>query len=140
MDGELVWKAMHMAFDAHDGQKYGEHQYSYHLSKVASSVAEAGYDDDTICVAYLHDILEDTEVMEQQLGEEFSANIVNAVRAITKVAGEAPYEYLDKVSKNKIALAVKMHDTLCNLQESLKTGQMGRVKKYSAQLNKLASY
>ena len=136
----ITIRAKKLASLAHEGQMYGEHPYEYHLEAVAASLPKYKYDVEHICVAWLHDILEDTECTEYQLRLMFSCEIVDAIVAMTKVAGETPSEYLDKVAANPIALTVKMCDTLCNLTESLKTGQMSRVRKYSAQLNKLASY
>lgn len=137
---DITVRAKKLASLAHEGQMYGKNPYEYHLEAVASSLPKDKYDVLHICVAWLHDILEDTECTEYQLRLMFSCEIVDAVVALTKVSGETPSEYFDKVAANPIALIVKMHDTLCNLTESLKTGQMGRVRKYSAQLNKLASY
>jgi (p)ppGpp synthase/HD superfamily hydrolase len=136
----MISKARKIAFIKHQGQRYGTHRYEYHLRKVADSVLNSGGGNTDVAVAYLHDILEDTDMTLQDLQTMFHSGVTEAVVALTKVEGEKPSEYLDKVAANEIALTVKMHDTLCNLTESLKTGQLGRVRKYSAQLNKLASY
>lgn len=127
-----------MALEYHAGQKYGVHSYFYHLDQVAMSVGVDIKDYKHTIVAYLHDILEDTECTEQILRENFSADIVDAVVAITKVKGENYFTYIYRVSRNKIAHTVKIHDTLCNLTESVKTGQWRRVDKYANQLSLLA--
>lgn len=136
----ITFQARQWALRAHANQMYGEHDYSYHLKQVAGSVYEAHCSDSHICVAYLHDILEDTDVTEALLRAHFSAEVVDAVVAITKIDGEKYSDYIAKVAANKIALDVKLQDTLCNLTESLKTGQWGRVRKYAEQMKQLAIY
>lgn len=66
------------------------------------------------CVAVLHDVLEDTSCTEQELRENFTNEIVNAVVAITKVEGETYQEYLKKVKANPIARTVKIADVRDN--------------------------
>jgi hypothetical protein len=86
----------------------------------------------------MKEILEDTDCKEETLCQLFEDNVVNAVKAMTKIDGE-PYEfYIDRVKKNELARTVKMHDTLCNLQESLVRRDMRRVMKYSKQMQYLA--
>lgn len=141
MDGTMMTsQALILAKSKHCGQMYGEHEYAYHLKQVAASVYEAQADSIHVSVAYLHDILEDTDTTVEMLREWFPASVVDAVVALTKIKGEKYSEYLDKVAANKIALVVKMHDTLCNLTESLRTEQWGRVRKYSEQMKLLAVY
>lgn len=123
-----------IACNYHKGQMYGNRQYWTHLDNVQSSVAISGGSDEEICVAWLHDILEDTECTEEVLRRNFDSVVVDAVVAITKVMGESYEDYICKVKANKIAHKVKMHDTLKNLSESVRAGQMGRVRKYAAQM------
>ena len=121
----------------HRGQLYGKEPYMYHLEMVASSLKKEN-DDRLPAIGYLHDILEDTDCKESLLRELFEDNIVSAVVALTKVEGE-PYEfYIDRVKANPLALVVKMHDTLCNLSESLQRRDMKRVRKYSKQMGILS--
>jgi (p)ppGpp synthase/HD superfamily hydrolase len=140
MEENLAWKARLFAFKKHAGQMYGEEGYDYHLNMVAGSVCDAGESESVIAVAYLHDIIEDTDVTDGDLINLFGYEIADAVMALTKVKGEKYSQYLDKVAANQTALTVKMHDTLSNLRESVKTRQWGRVKKYSEQLKLLAIY
>ena len=84
-------KAYEIAKRAHLGQvdKAGE-DYIKHPQKVASFVKS----DEEKAVAYLHDVIEDTE----------------AVDIITKKKGEDYQSYLNSVKKNKLARAVKLAD------------------------------
>ena len=62
-DVELIKKAYNLANEKHGNQlrKSGE-PYIIHPMGVAYILAELGLDDETICAALLHDVVEDTEV------------------------------------------------------------------------------
>lgn len=134
MNKSVSEKAYSISSHYHKGQMYGEKSYMYHLALVSFSV---GADENSKAVAYLHDILEDTACKTEELSQMFPREIVEAVVAITKIPGEKYSDYINKVACNKLALHVKVHDTLCNLTESTKLGQWGRVRKYSEQLKQL---
>jgi (p)ppGpp synthase/HD superfamily hydrolase len=126
-----------IALKFHAGQMYGKEPYIYHLDLVANSL-KTEPDDRLPVIGILHDILEDTNCPESLLRQLFEDNVINAVVALSKIDGE-PYEsYIDRVKANPLALKAKMHDTLCNMTESLKRGDMKRVRKYSKQMNILA--
>lgn len=101
-------KAYRIAKKAHLGQvdKAGE-DYIKHPEKVASFVKT----DEEKAVAYLHDVIEDTELTLEDLYEYgFSKEILEAVDIITKKRGEDYQSYLNSVKKNKLARAVKLAD------------------------------
>ena len=91
-------KAYEIAKKAHLGQvdKAGE-DYIKHPEKVASFVKT----DEEKAVAYLHDVIEDTELTLEDLCE---------YDIITKKRGEDYQSYLNSVKKNKLARAVKLAD------------------------------
>ena len=101
-------KAYEIAKKAHLGQvdKAGE-DYIKHPEKVASFVKT----DEEKAVAYLHDVIEDTELTLEDLYEyDFSKEVLEAVDIITKKRGEDYQSYLNSVKKNKLARAVKLAD------------------------------
>ena len=101
-------KAYEIAKRAHLGQvdKAGE-DYIKHPEKVASFVNS----DEEKAVAYLHDVIEDTELTLEDLYEYgFSKEVIEAVDIITKKRGEDYQSYLNSVKKNKLARAVKLAD------------------------------
>ena len=101
-------KAYEIAKRAHLGQvdKAGE-DYIKHPEKVASFVKT----DEEKAVAYLHDVIEDTELTLEDLYEYgFSKEVIEAVDIITKKRGEDYQSYLNSVKKNKLARAVKLAD------------------------------
>lgn len=124
-----------LAIKYHAGQRYGYEVYTNHLQAVADSVAEGTTDERLVIVAWLHDILEDTTCSETLLRTLFEDNVVDAVVAMTKFAGEERGDYLIRLKKNQMARMVKMHDTFCNLRASLMRFDAKRVRKYSDQLN-----
>ena len=101
-------KAYEIAKKAHLGQvdKAGE-DYIKHPEKVASFVKT----DEEKAVAYLHDVIEDTELTLEDLNKyDFSKEALEAVDIITKKRGEDYQSYLNSVKKNKLARAVKLAD------------------------------
>ena len=101
-------KAYKIAKKAHLGQvdKAGE-DYIKHPEKVASFVKT----DEEKAVAYLHDVIEDTELTLEDLNKyDFSKEVLEAVDIITKKRGEDYQSYLHSVKKNKLARAVKLAD------------------------------
>jgi (p)ppGpp synthase/HD superfamily hydrolase len=105
--------ALQIATEAHKGQtdKLGN-DYITHPVRVASKF---DHDPDLKTVALLHDILEDTDITEDQLRKQFPAQVVDAVVVITKRKGQAYEDYLAKVKANKMALAVKLADIADNM-------------------------
>ena len=101
-------KAYEIAKKSHLGQvdKAGE-DYIKHPEKVASFVKT----DEEKAVAYLHDVIEDTELTLEDLNKyDFSKEVLEAVDIITKKRGEDYQSYLNSVKKNKLARAVKLAD------------------------------
>lgn len=117
----------------HAGQKYGDDPYTVHLQAVADSVSSQP-DERLVAIAWLHDILEDTSCTKELLLQLFEDNIVKAVVALSKVMGESYEDYIARVKLNSLATTVKIHDTLCNLTESVARNDKKRIVKYSNQL------
>lgn len=138
-DRYCIWDKAHaFAQEKHKGQKYGEHDYMHHLEQVAEVCDEfyTGIVDTGLIysIAILHDILEDTDTTYEELSHEFGGEVGMAVYMLTKVKGEDYNDYISAVKTNPLSLYVKKWDTFCNLQESLKQGDVRRVNKYAKQL------
>lgn len=105
---ELTKKAMKMAYEAHKDQydKSGI-PYIYH----PIHLAEQMNDESTICVALLHDVVEDTDISFEQLSEAgFSDEIISAIKLMTHDDSVPYMEYVRKIKANPIAAAVKLAD------------------------------
>ncbi|WP_295564604.1 HD domain-containing protein [uncultured Holdemanella sp.] len=104
--------ALQIAQKAHAGQvdKAGK-DYILHPMTVAS------YMDTDIekTIAYLHDVLEDTDVTVDALRKIFPNEIVDTLITLTHRKDESYFEYIQRVSKSKLAKKVKVADLLHNL-------------------------
>lgn len=104
---ELTIKAMKLAYDAHHGQldKSGV-PYIFH----PFHIAEQMNDEYTVCVALLHDIVEDTEVTIEELEKIFPPEVTEAVHLLTHNK-ELPYsEYVLNIRRSPLAVKVKLAD------------------------------
>lgn len=104
--------ALQIAQKAHAGQvdKAGK-DYILHPMTVAS------YMDTDIekTIAYLHDVLEDTDVTVDALRKIFPNEIVDTLITLTHRKDESYFEYIQRVSKSKLAKKIKVADLLHNL-------------------------
>lgn len=108
--------AIQLAAEAHSGQvdKAGK-PYILHPIRVMLSVSTT----DEQIAAILHDTVEDTSVTFEQLSEAgFSAEIISAVRALTKLDGESRVDAARRAAKHPIARQVKLADVKDNLDIS----------------------
>lgn len=122
----------------HGNQRYGEHPYTYHIKSVMDKVHALGYGDLIhITVAAYHDALEDTALTYDELCKIHGNVIAEAVYALTKRLGLPYRDYIEQVRNNSWALRVKMADTICNLEESIRSNDTERIQKYSKQLHLL---
>ena len=87
IDTKLINKAYNYAVSKHGDQcrRSGE-PYIIHPLNVAYILADIGLDDSTICAALLHDVVEDTEVTDKDLREEFGDEIADMVAGVTKLS------------------------------------------------------
>jgi len=124
---DLLEKAYKFAGMAHLGQKRmsGE-PYFNHIFETAKILATLGMDAETIAVGFLHDVLEDTKVTEEEMEKEFGKEITFLVKGVTKL-GTLKYRgherHVESLRKFFIAMAhdlrvviIKFADRLHNLQ------------------------
>ncbi len=84
----LADRALQFAARAHEGQvrKYTGEPYIGHPVAVAKLVREAGFDDEVIAAAYLHDVVEDCGITPAQIEEDFSVRVRRLVGEVTDVS------------------------------------------------------
>lgn len=113
---------------AHKGQKRwnGDDYFEAHVMPVAAMVRKATHSNwDAVTVAYLHDVLEDTDVSYWDLVDaEFSQEVLLAVVAITRVEGETYATFIERVADNYLAAIVKRQDLKHNLLDSSETSSL----------------
>ena len=130
---ELINKAKKLAFEYHKDQRdRAGKPYLEHLKTVADGLSIK--EEDYICVAWLHDIVEDHNYPVEKIRAEFGNDITSAVIAISKIKGEAYQDYLNRVKSNDIARIVKLSDLAHNMQLSrlpkVTLKDLQRVEKY----------
>jgi len=125
-------RAIEIAAKAHAGQmdKAGQ-PYVLHPLRMMLAVATP----EARIAAVLHDVVEDTAVTLKELeGEGFTAEVLEAVEALTKREGEDYEAFIRRVAPNPIAREVKLADLRDNsdLSRILEPTERDRerVKKY----------
>lgn len=82
--------ARYFAAGAHAGvgqiRKYTGEPYITHPERVAALVECYGGNEDQICAAYLHDVVEDTQATLEDITREFGEKIANLVDQLTDVS------------------------------------------------------
>ena len=105
---ELTKLAMKIAFESHKEQvdKSGM-PYIYHPIHLAEQMD----DEYSICVALMHDAVEDTDMtLEELISCGFPEEVIDALKLMTHDK-DIPYmEYVKKLKENSIARKVKMAD------------------------------
>lgn len=136
----IVQRAKEFAIKAHGNQKYGKMPYEYHLQQVVSKLihwqdlGQWEVTDECLAVAWLHDVLEDTETSLTDLEQHFGDEVGYQVLMLSKDAPSSYDVYIRLIKKEGVAKLVKMADTLCNLEASILSGERKRINKYSKQL------
>jgi len=76
-------------------------------------LAEQMGDELSVCVALLHDVVEDTEYTFENLAEEgISCEVIDVLRLLTHDDAEPYMDYIQRIkdSGNAVAIAVKLAD------------------------------
>ena len=124
----LIELASQLATEAHAGQyrRDGTTPYIEHPAAVASRAPKSP---ESQAAAWLHDVLEDTELTRVELLDRgIPKSVVDAVEALTKQEGLSYEENLGRVTSNEIARGVKIADMLSNLADSPTKNQ---IRKYA---------
>lgn len=108
--GEMLDKMLMIATKAHHGQfDRGGNPYILHPLKVMHYLKTD--DEELMCMALGHDVIEDTNVTYKDLREAgISERVIEGIRALTKVPGQTYEEYKEGVFANEDAMRVKMAD------------------------------
>jgi (p)ppGpp synthase/HD superfamily hydrolase len=129
---DIELKAKTLAVDAHKNQKYGVHPYATHLADVVARVKTITQDPEIIAAAWLHDIVEDTDVTLEQIKQQFGDNVANIVWAVTgrgENRKEKMANAIAKIAQTPGSELVKSADRLSNVSASLPSGLANNPKK-----------
>ena len=128
IDTEKIRAAYQRAKSCHEGQlRSSGEAYVCHPIEVAKLVYEFGLDTDSICAAFLHDTIEDTDLTFDDVKKEFGLDCANLVDGVTKLGQiqyttkeEAQVEYLRKMflamAKDIRVILIKLADRLHNVR------------------------
>ena len=126
-------RAIEIAREAHRGQKdKAGKDYIEHPLRVM----ESGQTMEEKIVGVLHDVVEDSDWTFSMLeAEGFSKEIIDALRCITKLNGNEPYDkFIARIKKNPLAVAVKLNDLTDNMDirrlPYMSEKDVKRLKKY----------
>lgn len=133
---KLTKLALKLCYEKHHGQfdKSGI-AYVFHPFYLASQMD----DEDSICVALLHDIVEDTDVSFSDLEElGFPKQIIDALRLLTHDKDVDYFEYVGEIKKNSLAKKVKIadlkHNSMLERFNEITQNDLDRQKKYQKAL------
>ena len=139
---DLVRQAYAIAQAAHAQQvdKSGK-PYIGHVERVAARCRS----DEAKCVAYLHDVLEDTDTLpEAEMRRIFGDRITDAVLSVTRREGEDYAAFIRRAGANPLGREVKISDLIDNSNLSRFEGEITlvdvqRQRRYNDALMELLS-
>lgn len=116
---KLIKLAREIATKAHEGQYRRDKvtPYIVHPKAVADRLINESAT--VVATAWLHDVIEDTEVTASSLSAcGIPESVIKAVEALTYTGSLNYEEYLLGVKRDWIAKKVKVADMICNLADS----------------------
>ena len=135
----IIERSLEIALKAYAGQtdKAGKTYILHPLRLMAQMETE-----EEMCVALLHDVIEDSEfTAEDLLDEGIPAHIVNAVQYLTKNKGENYDDFIDRVLENKCAAKIKLADIEDNINilrlNTVTEKDLERIAKYHRAWHKI---
>lgn len=132
--GEMLGKMLVIATNAHAGQfDRGGNPYILHPLKVMHYLKS--FDEELMCMALGHDVIEDTSVTYKDLREAgMSERVIVGIRALTKQPGQTYDEYKEGVFANEDAMRVKLadlrHNTDIRRLKGVSEKDIARMAKY----------
>ncbi|MBX3246765.1 MAG: bifunctional (p)ppGpp synthetase/guanosine-3',5'-bis(diphosphate) 3'-pyrophosphohydrolase [Myxococcales bacterium] len=127
-DVELIEKAYRYSERMHEGQKRKSGDpYFIHPTHVAGIITELRLDTSSLCAALLHDVVEDTDVTEKDIAQQFGEEVAFLVDGVTKLGkvnfaskedrqAESFRKMLIAMARDIRVLLVKLADRLDNMR------------------------
>ena len=117
----MLLEAKEFAIKAHNGDTYGEnYPYSKHLNDVYNVLMTFGiFEEVVLVVAWLHDTIEDTQVVYEDVRDEFGNMVANLTYLVTDKRGRNRRERQEKtypeLAKDHYARLIKLADRIANV-------------------------
>lgn len=133
--GQMLESMLILMVNAHAGQfDKGGAPYALHPLKVMHYLKSA--DEELMCIALGHDVIEDTDVTYADLvAAGLSQRVINGIRAMTKLPGQTLDEYKLGIFSNVDAMRVKLCDLRHNSDirrlKGISEKDIERMAKYS---------
>lgn len=143
---DIILKAKKLAHEKHKNQKRkdGVTPYSDHLEGVVNRLKNLGVTDkNVLSAAWLHDIIEDTDVTFDQINEKFGRDIAVMVLSLTKDKNipkkDKEQQYINQLKNAPIqAKIIKLCDISANLKD-LASAPISKTQK-NKQVKKILHY
>lgn len=125
----MIKLARAFAIAAHEAcgqkRKYSGEPYWYHPNRVAAMVIIQGMSDECIAAAWLHDVVEDTQIELETISGMFGFHVARLVQELTKVSkpedgNRATRKALDRAYLSKAsaeAQTIKCFDIVDNMND-----------------------
>ena len=135
----MIQKAKQWAITQHGDQQYGDHPYSVHLDAVAKIAKPFG--EMAEVVAYLHDVVEDTDITVEQVSAQFGTLVAACVAILSDEPGldrkeskAITYKKMSLVTgEEELALLVKTADRLANVRACIHDGKLDKLNTYQSE-------
>lgn len=146
---EIEKQALEFARTAHGDQKrkYKDEYYIEHPIRVAALVREIPHTTEMICAAYLHDVVEDTDVPLKRIKQDYGKKVADLVEELTDEFTKEKYPKLNRRWRKKKeterlatiswdAQSIKLADIIDNLP-SIVENDPKFAKRYLAEMEAL---
>lgn len=125
--------AREISKEAHKGQTRwdGSDYFNSHIEKVVEKVydsrmtypkqfQERDLFEALVCAAYLHDVVEDTQITLDDLSKDFSPYVLNILENVTRKTGESYYDFIMRIHGSSCfgSKIVKIADLKSNMDDT----------------------
>ena len=143
---DIILGAKKFAQEKHKNQKRkdGVTPYSDHLEGVVNRLKNLGVTDkDVLCAAWLHDIIEDTDVTFDQINERFGREVAEIVLSLSKdqniLKKDREVQYINQLKDASFQTKIiKLCDISANLKD-LASAPISKTQK-NKQIKKILHY
>lgn len=138
--------AIALASEVHKNQKdKGGKPYILHPLRILYRLSSYCNDDDTLCCAVMHDIVEDGSITFAQLKEMgFNDEVIKTMKLLTHGPGISYEEYIENMRSNKSALMIKREDLRDNSDITRMKGvtekDLARLVKYNLAFKRIEGW
>jgi (p)ppGpp synthase/HD superfamily hydrolase len=121
----MLLEAKKFAIEAHVGSRpYGGHAYHKHLNDVYNTLITFGiFEEDILVLAWLHDTIEDTMVLFEDVEDKFGERIAELTYLLTDKRGKNRAERQEKtyflIAEDHFARLGKLADRISNTTQTM---------------------